>query len=255
MISGEDGFSIWAPDGVRWSEWAKPVAFTQLSGLPDDVPIAPLAIDVPGVPLIWTNTAAVVDLPASDSVGAALTLARQGLRPVPLYNGTWGPAAVVDMSQLLAALGAGAAALKSLPIAPDASPAFLLDSNRSWPLGAGEPGRYDNRWVVLPQDFPSATYLRSQAITRVVVFQRDGMRPSTDLTHVLCRWQEAKIALTIVDVAAKRMLADAELEPPTSFRSVWYAAAALFGLRRNTVGGFGSTVPEQTASGRGGFYG
>lgn len=255
MISGEDGFSIWAPDGVRWSEWAKPVAFMQLSGLPDDVPVAPLSIDVPGLPPIWTNTAAIVDLPASDSVAAALTLARQGLRPVPLYNGTWGPAAVVDMSQLLAALGAGAAALKTMPLAADAPPVFLLDSNRSWPLGAGAPGRYDNRWIVLPQDFPSATFLLSQGIQRVVVFQRDGMRPATDLTHVLCRWQDANIVLTIVDVAAHQMIADAKIEPPSSFRSVSYAAAALIGLRRNTVGGFGSIVPEQTASGRGGFYG
>jgi len=40
---------------------------------------------------------------------------------------------------------------------------------------------------------------------------------------------------------------------PSWFRLAWYAAVTVLGLRRSNVGGFGSTVPEETS--RGGYYG
>ena len=45
--------------------------------------------------------------------------------------------------------------------ATHAPPAFLLDSDRM-KAPAPDPGRFDNRWLVFPQDFPSAAFLRSR---------------------------------------------------------------------------------------------
>jgi hypothetical protein len=74
---------------------------------------------------------------------------------MPLFNGTSGPAAVIDVGRLTRALAAGAPAIRGYRLPPDAPPAFLLDSRRNEPATPPAPGAYDNRWVVLAQDFPS----------------------------------------------------------------------------------------------------
>jgi hypothetical protein len=252
-MTSENCFAIWAPDGNVWSDWAKPVLFASFGNMvrTDSAELPPLAI--PAMPEMWSDTAVVVDLAGADAVRAGLALAERGFRPVPLFNGTLGPNAVVDVEPLANALGLGANRLATLPLSPDARPAFLLDSRRGgW--SAPDPGRYDNRWVVLPQDFPSATFLRSRGTRDVVLIQQETLIPAADLTHVLLRWREGGLRLRGLNLATGKLEDDLDVHQPSGFRRAWYAAIALFGLRRSDVGGFGSTVPQQT-SGRSGFYG
>ena len=253
MAPNQDAFAIWAPEDALWTEWAKPVAFTTaITDAASETPVAVPAVAIPGLPESWGEAAIIVDLPGEEAVMTGLALAARGFRPVPLFNGTIGPNAVIDVDQITRALGAAAVPLSQLSIKPDARPAFLLDSRRSELLGAGEPGRYDNRWVVLPQDFPSAVFLGSRGIRETVLIQRGESRPAEDLSHVLYRWQQAGIRMRTIDLVTGRT-DDLRVNRPSWFRAAWYVAIALLGLRRSNVGGFGSMVPEQTA--RSGFYG
>ena len=253
-MTNQDCFAIWAPEESVWSLWAKPVAFAGATmPLGGEPPIDPSALQMPGMPESWTESAIVVDLPGEEAVGAGIALAERGYRPVPLFNGTHGPNAVIDVERITRALGLGAEALSLRPLPPDARPAFLIDARRTDAGGAIDPGRYDNRWVVLPQDFPSAAFLGSKGIREAVILQRGGLAPAADLSHVLYRWQQAGIRLKVIDVSNGQANDDARVKRPSKFRMAWYVAIALMGLRRSNVGGFGSTVPEQT--GRSGFYG
>jgi hypothetical protein len=105
--------------------------------------------------------------------------------------------------------------------------------------------------MVVPQDFPSAAFLTNKGIREVVLIQRQILTPAEDLSHVLLRWQNAGIRLKVIDLATGDVSEDVKLWKPSKFRMAWYVAVALLGFRRSNVGGFGSTVPEQT--GRSGF--
>jgi hypothetical protein len=253
MISSEDCYAIWAPEDSMWAQWAKPVMFASVPGLVTDAPFASVTLDVPGLPEGWNSTAVVLDLASEESVAVGLAFAQRGFRPVPLYNGTAGPNPVVKTDALVAALGAGSQMLKTFAIKPDARPVFLLDSNRRGTMGAVSAGQYDNRWVVLPQDLPSATFLLSQGVENALLVQRGVTTPREDLAHVLLRWQQAGIGIAAIDLDKKTVVEHLTVTEPSLFRKTWYAAIALMGLRRSNVGGFGSVVPEQTA--RSGFSG
>jgi hypothetical protein len=256
MITSEQCFSVWAPDGVAWTEWAKPVVFSTPTGtLPTDPPASVSPVVLPGVGDAWGQSAIIVDLPGVEAVQVGLALAERGYRPVPLFNGTAGPSPVIDLAPVIGALGAAAERLKHLALRPDAQPAFLLDARRATPSGAGEPGRYDNRWVVLPQDFPSVAFLASKGVREVTLIQRDATWPAEDLSHVLLRWQQAGVRLRVIDLATGRVEDDVRVREPSWFRRAWYVAITVMGFRRSNVGGFGSAVPQQTGSGGSGFYG
>lgn len=251
-ISGRDCFEAWAPGRVLWSQWAKPVPFAHAPALFTEPP-AVIPENLPPLPRPWDHTAIVVDLPGEQSALFGLALAQQGYRPVPLFNGTSGPKPVVPMEGLERALGAGASVLTRLTIAQDAKPAFLLDADRQSPIGGGEPGRYDNRWVVLPQDFPSGTLLMSQSIKDVLVIRQRDLWVDQDLTHVLLRWQQAGLRIRALELDSGKTVDNVSLAAPSHFRKLWYGVIALIGLRRNNAGGFGSLVPEQTQ--HSGYYG
>ena len=141
MISGPDSFAVWAPDTVFWSQWAKPVVFASSSGLSTEPTVVVPELTTPGIPGVFDQSAIVVDLPGGQSVLTGLALAARGFRPVPLFNGTSGPNPIVPMQPIENALGAGVEVLRRLAIAPDASPAFLLDADRRTPISGGAPGR------------------------------------------------------------------------------------------------------------------
>jgi hypothetical protein len=255
IIDSEACFLAWAPDGAVWSPWAKPTIFAAAPVfVPDTLPaaISP-ALEIPGLPDDWTPSAIVVDLPGAESVNAGLMLAARGFRPVPLFNGTVGPRPVIDNEPIASALGVGAGVLPTLALKLDARPAFLLDSRRLDPTGSGIPGHYDNRWVTLPQDFPSAVFLQSHGIAHVTLIVADSDGPLSDLKHIARRWQDAGLTIRLIDRRAGTVTDSYDVPTPTLFKRAWYAAAMLMGLRRNNVGGFGSTIPEQTQSS--GFYG
>jgi hypothetical protein len=250
-MTNEECFDAWAPEGAVWSLWAKPVLFAQR-----------VAVTPPGSPSslpdasghLWlsqggTRTAVVVDLPGVESVTTGLALARRGCRPVPLYNTSDGPSPLVNVAPIVEALASAALALRGITLQPDAPPAFLVDAGRARPTVPSNPGSYDNRWVVFPQDFPSGTFLRSRGIAEVIVLHdRSGIQE--DLAHVLLRWQETGIRMLAVapgDTSPREFT----VKKPSWFRRVWYRAIALAGLRRNNAGGFGGVIPTAGGGGYG----
>lgn len=249
--AAEDVFSAWTRPDVIWSDWAKPVAFVA----PGLVPAAPAA-DPPSPPALAMPidgaSAVIVDLPGAESVLAGALLAERGLCPVPLFNGTSGPSPVVEVSSIGQALVSAAERVKRAPISSVAAPAFLLDSRRLDRAGIA-PGKYDNRWVALPQDFPSGALLASRGLRSAVLIRRDGLSIPPDLAHVLARWVEHGLRVRVIDVATGQTVDDVPVPKPSRFKLAWYAAIALFGLRRSNVGGFGAMIPVQTT--RSGQYG
>jgi hypothetical protein len=261
-------FETWAPPDSVWSRWAKPALFAETAAstvipgvIPGAGPGLPETPPPPASPreetrlrvLEDTATAFILDLPGAQSVELGLALARAGYRPVPLFNTADHPAAVVSVRPILDQLKAGAEEVRRLPSRPGAPPAFLLDSGRG--AGLPGPGKFDNRWIVFPQDFPSATFLVSQGVRRVVLLQprTPADQPQEDLAHVLRRWQEAGVEIYLQDPSIDEPPRPLTVQRPSSFRNLAYRAFALFGLKRNSAGGFGSIIPVPSASGGSGF--
>jgi len=85
--------------------------------------------------------------------------------------------------------------MRGLAVALDAPPAFILDSLRLKGTNPVREDMFDNRWMVFPQDFPSAKFLAEQKIRRVTLVQTEKTHPQEDLSHALLRWQEAGIEI------------------------------------------------------------
>lgn len=264
-MDGSQLFDVWAPQDSVWSRWAKPALFTQL---PPALPATPMPVhsgDFPPEPPdppafdagpIDTWTAFVVDMPGPQSVELGLSLARAGYRPVPLFNTAYHLAAIVPVEPILRKLRDAEPEMRSFVLPADAPPAFLLDAKRLNPSMSPDPGKFDNRWAVFPQDFPSANFLLSHGIRQVIVLQPDSLqgKPQLDLAHVLLRWREAGIELYAQDPDGQNAPGVLQVDRPSSFRSLFYRALTLAGLRRNSAGGFGSIVPvPSSSSGRSGF--
>lgn len=259
-MTGSELFDVWAPAESVWSRWAKPVLFV------DEVALfknPPPSGELPGGPPLTipelsfnagSSTAVVVDLPGEQSVLAGLALARRGHRPVPLFNGADHPAAIVSTALIFRALKEGAPELASAALLADAPPAFLIDSRRLLDQTHATPGKYDNRWLVFPQDFPSANFLLSRQIRRVLLLH-EKTEPQEDLAHVLLRWQEAGIEIVDASPTTSGFARPLEVRRPSSFRALAYRVFSLLGLRRNSAGGFGGIVPQPSSSsgGRSGF--
>lgn len=253
-MDGSELFETWAPADSVWSPWAKPALFADeairgaLAGTPPPPAMAP---EPRSAFSGESGTAFVLDLPGERSVELGLILARAGYRPVPLFNTTDHPAALIDVRPVLRRLASGAAELAGVYLPPEAPPAFLLDANRTTPSATPAPGRYDNRWVVFPQDFPSGSFLLARGIRQVVLLQAGrpghGDQPQTDLAHVLRRWQEAGIAIYQQDPAVDEPPRPLDVRRPSSFRSLFYRALTLAGLRRNSAGGFGGIIPQPSS--------
>jgi hypothetical protein len=186
-----------------------------------------------------------------------LKRASLGYRPVPLFNGARGPrpllnlaAAIVDNEPIVAWLTLGAELLVQPGLPDEAPPAFLLDARRKPEALAPAPGRFDNRWIVFPQDFPSANFLRAHGIQQALLLQSEPERPpQADLAHVLRRWQEAGMSLFVGRPDDPNPPRPLQVARPSRFRWLWYGALAAAGLRRNSAGGFGSIVPQPSSSG------
>ncbi|MBA4147277.1 MAG: hypothetical protein H0X66_04115 [Verrucomicrobia bacterium] len=256
-MNGSHLFNIWAPSDSIWSRWAKPVLFAEM----ETVMPPSTSIDWPRIDIEQDQgTAIVIDLPGDLSVRTGIALAQDGYRPVPLFNSASGmrkhglALTLVDVSFTQKMLMAGAERLLETHLPPNAPPAFLLDSNRAGAISP-TPGKFDNRSVVFPQDFPSANFLLSHGIRRVLLFQRGGMhRPASDLAHVLLRWQDAKIELFSYDRDRSVSMAEPlKVIPPSNFKMLWQRAIAMIGLRRSSAGGFGSVIPEPSSGGRSGY--
>lgn len=260
-MTPEELYAIWAPVDSVWSPWVLPVPFAQLI-CPEALP----PTELQEFNLDWlpegsaADLAIVADLPGGDAIYYGLALLGRGYRPVPIIDGSPGPeltflfpsnpappaneartsVSVVDMRGLLRALCRGAAHLRGVSLVPSAPPAFLLDSNRMTVASPVFEGRFDNRWMVFPQDFPSSRFLRERGIRRVTfVHDKSLTQPAEDLAHVLLRWQEDGITIESKAVHTNDAPVPIQVSRPSRFRAVWYRALAVLGLRRNDAGGFG----------------
>jgi len=240
----EELFALWAPSESPWSVWVKPVLFADAPPLPatNEPPDVPRAENFP----LPGNTAAIVDIDGARSVLLGLGLARIGYRPVPLYNSGIEAAMLVNMYPIAEMLSYGAGALRQCAIGPGAPPAFLLNADRlDNSSEARRPGRYDNRWCVVPQDMPSAECLRDSGITHVALIAREVM---DDLSHILCRYQDAGLQVSrTVDFGIAPT--PVTVQRPSFYKSFFYRFKVYAGLRRNAAGGFGAVVPEPSSSG------
>lgn len=251
-------YSLWAPgpspDAPGWSRWASPVLFAHLDPASLNSPSSE-ALSWPQIgwaPRPDENTLLILDLPGPLAISSGMALAQRGFRPVPIFNGCPAPPAFggrvsIDLRPLMEALVHASHALRSLDLPPSAPPAFLLDAHRMTGPSRPAPGTFDNRWRVLPEDFPSANFLLASGIRRVLLVQNSEVQPADDLAHVLYRWQRAGI-----EIAGKR-IQDADpaktiaVKRPRRFRFWWYSVLVRMGLRRNSAGGFGAIVPEETS--------
>ena len=265
-MTPEQVYQVWAPAESAWSPWAIPVPFAQivcLSSEPDEMRklTEACAVNLNAA----EDLAIVVDLPGGEAIRLGLALALRGLRPVPAIDGSPGPMPIVrslageaaspgpprgiavDMREILRGFCAGAELLKEVRIPADARPVFLLDSAR---MAEGREIReevFDNRWKTLPQDFPSGRMLLGKGIRRVLLIQREIGQPKEDLAHVLLRWQEAGISIFCATRADDSLMEPLRVGKPRNFRSLWYRALALLGLRRGATGGFGAWPPESAS--------
>jgi hypothetical protein len=267
----QDAFDAWAPPGGRWSPWAKPSLFHGISALlaeerakleaPTGTPtgtapanaLGPAPETIAPLEPSWlarlpSDAALIVDMPVFESIALGLALASRGFAPVPLFNTSTNRGEIVDVRSAVVALAQGADILRSTPPRVDGPPAFLLDSRRL--VGRPMPGQYDNRWAVMPQDFPSAAFLGSHGIRRVLVVRPSEKGPDPDLLHVLSRYERDRLALSQLVALNGRTT---ELRVATGWwqRFLFAFAVARRSLKRNAAGGFGALIPEMTSRGRG----
>jgi hypothetical protein len=250
-MTASELFQIWAPNDRVWSQWAKPVLFSCVTGPPfTPQPIEWPKLDAPND----RATALIIDLPRELAVDYGIAASRDGYWPVPLFNCAYGPGAVLNVGTLIDRLALGAEELRRASVPLDAPPAFLTDSKRMLPEGPLLPLNFDNRYIILPQDFPSAGFLKTHGINRVVwIFRRfPGLAFSQasrdDLDHVLRRWQDAGIEIYGTNLDDQRT-EPLHIAKPSRFRSLFYRAFALMGLRRNSTGGFGGIIPQPSSGG------
>lgn len=248
-MTNEELFDIWAAEDALWSAWVKPVLFARQ---PPAIAASSLEewrnVDTAWAPRLHEKTALVIDLPGPLSMLTGLAAAARGYRPVPLYNTSAGPSAVIPMEPILELLAQAAPYLAGLFLPRDAPPSFLLDSLRLRGNATPLPGSFDNRWLVFPQDFPSATYLRSHGVHSVLLVQVQAGQPQSDLAHVLLRWQQAGLLLNTVVPGAHAAPQPLPIQRPSMFRWALHRFFAGFGLRRNATGGFGAVVPLASSS-------
>ena len=268
-MTREQVFQAWAPDGARWSPWAKPVVFAHLAD--DAMAAATLAYmpeyapDLSWLPPADGTTALVVDLPDAQGVLFGLRAADRGYRPVPLYNAVPAPAiggplgagagVVVDMSGIVAALRAGAEELQHLRLEWESPPVFLLDARRRTGARAPTPGVFDNRSVSFPTDFPSANTLLAAGVQRVIFVQsaQGDAQPQADVAHTLRRWQDAGITLLTHSADLAEPLRPLTVGKPPWYGYVWHGLLARLGLKRNPLGGFGGFIPVPSSGGGSSF--
>jgi hypothetical protein len=260
-MNKEEILSIWAPENSNWSRWAKPVLFAHLDSALSHIPVTSAPGDVSWSPPPDERVPIVLDLPGADGVLIGLALAHRGYRPLPLYNAlplpfgqtllspaTISRVAAVDVLPIISALRTGTKLLAQSKLPPDAPPAFLLDANRK---GTRKmiPGEFDNRSVSFTTDFPSAIFLASQSIQRVLLVQKQALEPQPDLAHSLRRWQDGGLTLERLRLEPLSPSEPFEVARPAWYGAMFQRVLSAMGLRHSRSGGFGAWVPNSSAGG------
>ena len=194
-MTGREAYGIWAKAGNKWVDWVRPVAFADIEGdgkeyfFSAENLMEPFFLDD-----VCRRSALIVDLPGDDGVEMGISLAKEGYRPVPVYNGTLpqnGTKAVIDNGIVGKALRQGAYYLKDIDIKADALPAFLTDRNRLCSFRRNS-AMFDNSWDLYDQDLPSAEYFIKNGINSMVIV---GTKVSEDLRSILWEYQKKGISV------------------------------------------------------------
>ena len=259
-MNRDEMFDIWCPPTARWSPWVKPVLFSFAShtALPPSGPRIPPAWDLTGLPTTRENVALVLDLPGGEALRLGMNFVAAGFRPVPLYNALpWQESSgfllahesppVVNMVDVVEALRDATPELAKIQLPDGAPPIFMLDANRRIAMGSTLPGAFDNRSICFPTDFPSANFLLSCGIDRVMVvlLKRDWIE--ADLNHTLRQWQDGGMRIELKRLDQPDPPRPITVEKPSWYRSLFYRAFELMDFQKATLGGFGGVLPEPSS--------
>jgi hypothetical protein len=97
--------------------------------------------------------------------------------------------------------------------------------------------------------FPSANFLASHGLKRVILIQCGHVEPQTDLAHSLRRWQDAGFTLERKRIDSPDPIEAFVVPRPSWYRSMFQRMILMMGLRPSGTGGFGNWVPEKSAAG------
>lgn len=197
-MSGKDIFKIYAPNGVKWSDWVRPVPFVAIDTYNRKPIIDWYDRKVIFIKEYSQNSAIFVDLPGKESIEFGIALAYLGYRPIPIFNGTdeqQGSVATNDNYLVESCLINGSEILKNIKLRKDANPAFLLDSYRINRYRARE-SIFDNSWDIYKQDVPSANYFKQNSINKIIVVSDNIKR---DLKKILLTFQNNGMEVYITD--------------------------------------------------------
>jgi hypothetical protein len=262
-MTREEVFAIWAPEESAWSRWAKPVLFAHMEPCPDVAPALPETAEQVFRSLsLDEKTALVINLPGLESVHAGLALAMRGFRPVPLFNAiplplgapsvdimTGRKVAAVEVLPIMRAMQAGAGELAAANLRLDAPPAFLLDADRRGDGRKVLPDEFDNRSICFTTDFPSANFLISFGMHRILLIQKSEGPLQQDLSHQLRRWQDAGMVMEILPMDAPEKSCALSVPKPSWYGAMFQRALSVIGFHRSSGGGFGAWVPESSSGG------
>jgi hypothetical protein len=216
------------------------------------------------VPTASSDTGVVIDLDGPRGVFFGMRMARKGYRPVPLYNACprenlspspdapirlglgedsedlslQGSTPVVEVGPIVSAIVGATDELRGLEVAANAPPAFILDWRRG---GVGKQvsiGMFDNRSVIFPSDFPSASFLKDWGIRTMVVVSETHV-PEFDLANVLREWAAAGLDTQILIPGPLWAPKAISLPAPSWFQRAWFWIHSHLGLQRNFSGGYG----------------
>ncbi|MGL6198146.1 MAG: hypothetical protein ACRC3H_04345 [Lachnospiraceae bacterium] len=183
----------------------------------------------------------IIDQPGKEAIEEGIALTEEGYWPVPLFNGVDGYKLpmLINVEAIVRGLSSGAERLQAAVPVKDASPAFLLDSNRMKSY-TKRVGKYDNRWCVFAQDMPSADFILSQGIRQIVV--RTNVKIAEDLSHILYTYQKKNIP--IYSCNGSKPWKKLRISKPAWWRRYFQRFKVIFGLKRNAAGGFGGLIPD-----------
>ena len=200
-MTAKDIYRIWAPVGVKWSAWVRPVPFI---GIDSNYKVNEFYdFTIPSINYIdklCNDTAIIIDTPGYSSIKEGIGLAKMGFRPVPIFNGTneqLNSKATTNNRIVESALIWGASELEKISIKTNSSPVFLLDSNRMNRYKMDE-SIFDNSWDIYHQDIPTADYFLESGINKIIV-RGEGKTIEKDLSKVLYKFQKKNIKILFTD--------------------------------------------------------
>jgi len=188
-MSGKETFKIWAPYGIKWTDWVRPVPFVTIdNNLNNEF----YDFSIPSINYINSlerDTAFIIDLPSYNSIKEGIALAKLGYRPIPIFNGTNEQLGVISTTNnniIGPALVWGALELKNIVLDNNTSPVFLLDTNRMNRRKMDE-GVFDNSWDIYHQDLPTYKYFLDNGINKIVIRSNSIQN---DLNKILYKFQK-----------------------------------------------------------------